>query len=472
MAPDADLYLAAIEGREDQIVEASFWLAEQGVDIISFSGGGHLGPHDGRSLMDRLVEAITQQGILWVNAAGNEGSSHWTGSAADRDRDGWLDIGPRGENFMLIQPAAEGISAIVIWDDWGADPRTPASTQDIDAFLFEPGSRGGSAELIGRSVNPQRGRGAPLEFVAARVARDRPYLLALRASNLTRAVKIHVYSNLPGNMAPLQPMGSIGIPATSRAALAVGAVDVRTDRLEDFSSRGPTDDGRLKPEVSAPDNTLSEAYRDLKGRFPGTSAACPHVSGFAALLKQMRPEASNEELRRAIIASVRPKGGQTPNHNYGHGHIDASRLDLPTSMTIALPQAWGGSISARRLDDFLDRAGRDPSLGMKVAVGREEYRLGDGLKIGYTASRSCYYLLLARDSTGKYVLVAPAQGDSPRLTGGERYLLPEGDDVIRVAEPTGVDELILIGSRDPIDLSDRSAVREVSVSRVNYRVVR
>lgn len=475
MAPDAELYLAAVEGREDQLVQAAFWLAEQGVDIVSFSGGGHVGPHDGRSLLDRLVEAITQKGILWVNAAGNEGSRHWAGTAADRDRDGWLDIGPRGENFMVIQPAVAGISAKVVWDDWGADPRTPASTQDIDAFLFQPDLSSRSIRLLAQSVNPQRGRGAPFEYVRMRAAKGRPYLLALRASNLTRPVKLHVFSDLPAAIAPLQPMGSIAIPATSPAALAVGAVDVRTDRLEDFSSQGPTDDGRLKPEVSAPDNTPSEAYALQKGRFPGTSAACPHVSGFAALLKQMRPNAGNQELRRLIVESVRPMGGRAPNYGYGHGHIDASRLDLRGSqqmLSIALPETWGGRVTVPGLDDFIDRAEHDPSLELKVAVGRSEYRLGDGLKIGYTASRGCYYLLLARDSSGKYVVVAPLEGDSPRLDGGEKYLLPEGDDVIRITEPTGVDELILIGSRDPIDISDRRPVRDVSVSRASYRVVR
>ena len=211
VAPDAELYLAAVEGREDQIVEAAFWLAEEGVDILSFSGGGHLGPHDGNSLLDRLVEAITQKGVLWVNAAGNEGASHWAGSATDRDQDGWLDIGPRGENFMVIRPKVDGISAKVLWDDWGADPRMPAATQDIDAFLFQPNPGAGPARLLARSVNPQQGRGAPSEHIYVQVQRNRPYLLALRAANLTQAVRMHVYSDAPASLAPIQPMGSIGI---------------------------------------------------------------------------------------------------------------------------------------------------------------------------------------------------------------------------------------------------------------------
>ena len=55
MARDAALYLAAVNGREDQIILAANWLAAPGVDILSFSGGAHYGPHNGWAVLDRLV---------------------------------------------------------------------------------------------------------------------------------------------------------------------------------------------------------------------------------------------------------------------------------------------------------------------------------------------------------------------------------------------------------------------------------
>ena len=80
MAPGAELYLAAMDGRSptiDQLVLSAHWLAAQGVDIISFSGGTHEAPHNGKSQMDGVVEKIAASNrILWVNAAGNEGASH------------------------------------------------------------------------------------------------------------------------------------------------------------------------------------------------------------------------------------------------------------------------------------------------------------------------------------------------------------------------------------------------------------
>ena len=476
MAPDAELYLAAVDGREDQILHATDWLAGKGVKIVSFSGGTHFGPHNGQSGLDRFIQMTSAlRGLLWVNAAGNSGLRHWAGRPVDRNRDGWLELGPNGENFLVLQPSTDRLAVTVNWDDWGFIPYRPAANEDIDAYLFQYDPRTGSATQVGQSANPQRGRGAPVEHIAAPVARDRPFLLALRAARVTRPVLVHVYSDLPSRMAPVRPRASVVIPATGRSALSAGAVDVQTEILEDFSSQGPTDDGRLKPEVSAPDNTVSESYAQRGGRFRGTSAACPHVAGFAALLKQMHPEFGRKQLGRAVMAAVRAKGPVTPNQGYGHGYIDASLLELPTGqqgMSIDLPAAWGGQVTTSQLDEFLAGSGRDSSLDVRVATGRSEYRLGDGLKIGYTASDSCHFLLLARDSRGRYALIAPLKGGRARLSGGKKYMLPEGDDVILVSEPTGEDEVILIGSREPINIGRWRSGAEIAVSQATFLVVR
>src|SRR5699024_5975692 len=50
-------------------------------------------------------------------------------------------------------------------------------------------------------------------------------------------------------------VGSIPTPADAVGAIAVGAVDWRGDRLKAYSSHGPSDDGRLKPDLVAPTGT-------------------------------------------------------------------------------------------------------------------------------------------------------------------------------------------------------------------------
>ena len=281
MAPDAGIYLAAVDGREDQIIEAAFWLAEQGIDILSFSGGGHVGPHNGRSLLDRLVEKITESGILWVNAAGNEGTTHWRGKAMDRNGDGWVEIGPRGENFMVIRPEAGGIATMVVWDDWGSNEQMPASTQDIDAYLFRYDPKKRRANLVAKSVNPQRGRGAPLEFIGRRVPPERPYLLALRAEQVTRPVAFHVYSNLPASLAPAEALGSVAIPATSEARPGRGRGRRQDGSAGEVQLAGP--DRRRPPEaggVRTGSNHI-ELLRRTFSRNLGGLPACGGVRGAA-----------------------------------------------------------------------------------------------------------------------------------------------------------------------------------------------
>ena len=352
MAPDAELYLAAVNGAAGQIVAAGQWLASQGVDIVNFSGGGHYGPHNGSALLDRFVDyMVREHGVLWVNAAGNEGASHWTGMAVDHNRNGFVDSVDR-RLPDLIALAGQQFQIMVIWDDWGSDPRRPSSRQDLDAYLLANSARGLVPVAASREI--QNGRGVPAEVVVAQgVPRGQTLYLALHLKSVSRPVRVHVVAT-GARMAPLVPSHSVGIPATARGALSVGAVDARTDRIEDFSSRGPTDDRRMKPDVVAPDNTTSLAYArgGSPGRFPGTSAAAPHVAGFAALLKQQDPSASASDLYKAVQSQVRPRGRQAPNADYGHGQIVAADVRRP-------PAASDGEDQDDPDENDLERALRD-----------------------------------------------------------------------------------------------------------------
>lgn len=350
MAPDAEIYLASIDGRDDQIIQAAAWLVQQGVNIISFSGGGHSGPMNGTDILSRYIDKIVKDSgdrLLWVNAAGNEADEHWMGLTVDSNHDNKIDV-PVPEfpaNGMLILTEVHGpIVVLINWDDWGSNPERPSASIDIDAEMYRVDGK--NITKVAASNNPQSGRGEPQEIIILdKPSKNNDYIVYLLPRKVNRQVKIHVTVK-GAKLHPLSADGSIGSPATARMALAVGAVDVTNQQLEEFSSQGPTDDGRLKPEISAPDNTLSLAYQSVnEERFLGTSAACPHVSGYSALLKQMQPDISRDELIKRIIAYATPMGEGRPNNQYGYGHISATNIDLAGN---APPSTTGGSASSGR----------------------------------------------------------------------------------------------------------------------------
>lgn len=362
MAPDASLYFAEVAGATDEIVRAARWLVAQKVDIISFSGGGHFGPHDGTALLDRLVAEVRQSGVLWVNAAGNEGSSHWRGELRDTNRNQRVDVaGTRGLDALFLElPRGGSFLLYANWDDWKPSASAPAPTNDIDLVLLA--YAGGQWRPVGRAAESAVGRGRPMEVVGLRSAPPGTYALIMVGQRISASRTLHIFARGPVRFVDGDPSGSIGIPATSAAALAVGAVHVDDGKLASYSSQGPTDDGRIKPDISGPSNNRSWSYGadGRPGRFTGTSAACPHVSGFAALLHQRFPSAGPDALRAKIIEHARAMGGGRPNSRFGYGHIDGSRVPAPTARPNPPPPRAAdrtGEVALDAIEAILDGSG-------------------------------------------------------------------------------------------------------------------
>jgi len=132
-----------------------------------------------------------------------------------------------------------------------------------------------------------------------------------------------VVCNAAGNSGP-NP-STIITPADGDSVIAVGAV--RSDgSLATFSSRGPTADGRIKPDVVAMGVSVVGASPNNPGGYSlvsGTSMSTPQVAGVCALILQAHPQLTPWEVREALrnTASLAEK----PNNDYGWGLIDALR---------------------------------------------------------------------------------------------------------------------------------------------------
>lgn len=110
---------------------------------------------------------------------------------------------------------------------------------------------------------------------------------------------------------------SITAPSDAKGILSVGATNMGMDRAS-FSSRGPTADGRIKPEVS----TFGEQVWLIRssgnlGRSSGTSFSSPQIAAFAAGLWQAKPEWTREQLVEEILKSS--SQADNPDNWLGYG---------------------------------------------------------------------------------------------------------------------------------------------------------
>jgi len=136
--------------------------------------------------------------------------------------------------------------------------------------------------------------------------------------------------NAIGNYGPAP--GTLIAPADGDSVLAVGAVEA-SGALAEFSSRGPTWDGRHKPDVCAGGVFVivaSDAQTGYHGG-SGTSFATPLVSGAAALLLEAHPEWTALDALDALRATASQAG--TPDDGLGWGIVDAHAALMYRSVT-------------------------------------------------------------------------------------------------------------------------------------------
>jgi serine protease AprX len=151
-----------------------------------------------------------------------------------------------------------------------------------------------------------------------------------------------------GNRGP--GLCSIGAPASATGALTVGAMADTGEggfQLASFSSRGPTLDGRIKPDIVAPGVAVTSAkppstYESRNG----TSMAAPFVAGVAALMLDANPSLSPEQLKATIMSTAVEWGrggdntvaGSTgPDVDYGAGRLDAYAAIRAAGAALASP---------------------------------------------------------------------------------------------------------------------------------------
>ena len=343
-APQAELYLLKVGDLVD-LENAKDRCLRSDIDIISYSSTGFTtGFGDGRGFVCDIVNDAADNGILWVNAAGNEAKRHYSGFWSDTDSDGWHNF--EGESELLPIEADEGDEIIVAltWDDW------PTSSQNYDLSIWKNDTEG-NLQKVAESTNiqsriyPQY----PTERIEYTAQGSGQFLIAILKDGDSRPLRIKIGSSNHDFEDYAEEGNSIGIPADARGSMSVGGIYHRNwsnGQIEEYSSRGPTTDGRIKPDLVAPTGVSTASY--APDPFFGTSAAAPHVAGAAALIKSAIPSYSRTQLRDALIAATVDIGIRGRDNESGSG-----KLVLPILRSASSPRIASITPSRVRYDQIV-----------------------------------------------------------------------------------------------------------------------
>jgi serine protease AprX len=166
-----------------------------------------------------------------------------------------------------------------------------------------------------------------------------------------------------GNSGP--GTSTMTVPAAARGILAIGSLldpfgsggSKYGFLLSEYSSRGPTTDGRIKPDLVAPGESIRAADAGTASGsivFSGTSMASPFAAGTAALMIAADPTLVPDQVRSLLYATAEERGASGPDNDFGHGRI----------------QVWDAVQAA------LEGAGVVPAPSSPPAVPRQETRSG------------------------------------------------------------------------------------------------
>ncbi len=371
--------------------------------VINLSQGDNLGAHDGTSLLERAVDHVVEEGrVLVVVSAGNERGGPASHHARGKVR--------QGRELALSFALAAGPGRFVdddtieLWysgcDRFAVALQAPSGER---SDFVEPGGggivielpAGNRARVCSQTGHPTNGDNR------VRITLERseawgadPWQLILRGDRVEHG-DFDAWADRPNAVTVIDfrshqcDTSTITLPGNSRRAITVGGFisrpstcggigEVRGD-FAPGSSVGPTRDGRIKPDLTAP-STLVTAPRVRKdGRPPcydlrsGTSMAAPHVTGVIALLWSIWPGLAAGQIRDTLLSTARADAftGVTPNTNWGHGKLDAEAAYAALSILVEKGEA---KMSATQVFEFEtspqeNRFGEPVGMKIRIELG-------------------------------------------------------------------------------------------------------
>ena len=391
--------------------------------VINMSLGTQIGPHDGTSVFDQLCDALQGKGRLLVGSAGNEGSDSLHISQT---------FTPTNSTLKTFFTYIDSTKLIGMTDIWGelnktysirvvvynkntgteiySTPTFNAATSNYNSYTLASSNGAVGTIQIFTETDPSNNK--PNAFVGSDMDSISPGnsigIILTAQSGTVNAWADDYYSYFTGNKLSGWTNGnstnSISeVGGTGKQIISVGAYVSKTtftntsgifyrNRIETlnhiatFSSTGPTIDGRMKPDITAPGSLVVSSYSNAiisdpnystyiikkslvngqnyyYGQLQGTSMATPMVTGILATWLQAYNDLSPDDVRTILqqtsisdtFTGTISSGG---SNLWGFGKIDAwngiqaslklaflQRIEASNENCLIFPNPTAGSIN-------------------------------------------------------------------------------------------------------------------------------
>lgn len=381
MAGEADIVITSTTGEDADLTDGAQFISHYADSVgkpcvINISMGGELGPHDGTDLCSSVLAGLVKPGNVIIGAAGNSGSVNVhlgkdftpedsiAGTFIELMYEWWMPYalmeawGEAGNDFefaiVAYSPSGDSI--------FYSTPFFRAS-QDT-SFRYRANVTGTrpvkfSAD-IASGINPLNNKpNIAVEYEMDDVSSSFKIGVLLRSdsghvdlwcNDYCSAFTDNGYADrgwLSGDDA--MSIGE-GI-AISKKVVAVASYVNKAESYDStkgdisyFSSRGPSADGRQKPEIAAPGEGITSSLPDklyysygneyttyngkkyYYGSMSGTSMACPYVTGVVATWLEANPNLDYDDLIDIFEHTAMKDnftGSDLPDYTWGYGKIDA-----------------------------------------------------------------------------------------------------------------------------------------------------